>query len=47
MTNMINFINTSSDTDFKAKIGDYIDVYSVINTYLYGLLSEEWDFQNK
>lgn len=47
MANMINFINTSSDTDFKAKIGDYIDVYSVINTYLYGLLSEEWDFQNK
>lgn len=47
MTNMINFINTSGDTDFKAKIGDYIDVYSVINTYLYGLLSEEWDFQNK
>ena len=47
MTNIINFINTSSDTDFKAKIGDYIDVYSVINTYLYGLLSEEWDFQNK
>lgn len=47
MTNMINFINTSSDTDFKAKIGDYIDVYSAINTYLYGLLSEEWDFQNK
>ena len=47
MTNMINFTNTSSDTDFKAKIGDYIDVYSVINTYLYGLLSEEWDFQNK
>ena len=47
MTNMINFTNTSSDTDFKDKIGDYIDVYSVINTYLYGLLSEEWDFQNK
>ena len=47
MTALINFINTASDDDFKAKISNYIDVYSVINTYLYGLLSEEWDFQNK
>ena len=47
MTSLINFINTASDDDFKAKISNYIDVYSVINTYLYGLLSEEWDFQNK
>ena len=47
MSSLINFINTASDDDFKAKISNYIDVYSVINTYLYGLLSEEWDFQNK
>lgn len=42
-----NFINNSADDDFKAKIGNYIDVKSVINIYLYGLLSCEWDFQNK
>ena len=42
-----DFINNSSDEDFKSKIGNYIDVSSVINTYLFGLLSEEWDFQSK
>ena len=47
LTAFINFINNSSDEDFKAQVGNYIDIYSVINTYLFGLMSEEWDFQDK
>ncbi|MGZ7883602.1 CotH kinase family protein [Limosilactobacillus ingluviei] len=43
----LNFINTASDDDFKAQISSYIDVKSVINLYLFGVFSHEWDFTNK
>lgn len=46
-TKFLTFINTANDTDFKAHIGDYIDLYSVINLYLFGIWSYEWDYYNK
>ena len=46
-TKFLTFINTANDTDFKAHIGDYIDLYSVINLYLFGVWSYEWDYYNK
>lgn len=46
-TNFLTFINTSSDTDFKAKLSDYLDVNSIINVLLFGTWSHEWDFYNK
>ena len=45
--NLANFINTSSDEDFKAKIGTYIDIKSVFNCILWGLYSSMWDFPKK
>lgn len=46
-TKFLTFINTSSDTDFKAKLSDYLDVNSIINVLLFGTWSHEWDFYNK
>lgn len=46
-TNFLTFINTSSDTDFKAKLSDYLDINSIINVLLFGTWSHEWDFYNK
>lgn len=46
-TKFLTFINTASDPDFKARIGDYIDLYSVINLYLFGVWSYEWDYYDK
>ena len=46
-TKFLTFINTANDADFKAHIGDYIDLYSVINLYLFGVWSYEWDYYNK
>lgn len=46
-TKFLTFINTSSDTDFKAKLSDYLDVNSIINVLLFGAWSHEWDFYNK
>ena len=46
-TKFLTFINTANDTDFKTHIGDYIDLYSVINLYLFGVWSHEWDYYNK
>ena len=45
--NLANFINTSSDEDFKSKLGTYIDVKSVLNCILWGLYSSMWDFVKK
>lgn len=42
-----DFVTNSSDTDFKAKIHDYIDVTSVMVEILYGWLSHEWDYYSK
>ena len=46
-TKFLQFLNTSTDDDFKAHLGDYIDVKSVINTYLWGFMSQMWDFDAK
>lgn len=43
----LNFINTSTDEEFKASLSNYIDVNSLINLYLFGNWSHEWDFYNK
>ena len=45
--NLVNFINTSTDDDFKAKIGTYIDINSVFNCILWGLYSSMYDFVKK
>ena len=42
-TNAINFVMTSSDTDFKANLSNYFDVNSLIDYYLYGLVSTNLD----
>lgn len=44
---MLTFVKESSDEDFKAKIGNYIDVKSAMNCMLYGTYSHMWDFPNK
>ncbi len=46
-TKFLQFLNTASDDDFKAHLADYIDVKSVINTYLFGVLAQMWDFDAK
>ena len=42
-----NFINQSSDDDFRNHLKDYIDVKSVINCYIWGNLSQMEDWDNK
>lgn len=46
-TKFLTFINTASDDDFKKNINNYIDLYSVINLYLFGVWSYEYDYYNK
>lgn len=41
------FINKSSDTDFRKNINSYVDVTALINCYLFGNLSHMYDFDNK
>lgn len=45
--NFIQFLNTASDDDLKNKLSNYIDVHSVMNTYLWGVLAEVWDTSAK
>ena len=45
--NFLTFISTASDTDFKAKLGNYIDIKSVINAYLWGIFAMMQDYENK
>lgn len=42
-SNAINFVMTSSDTEFKANLGNYFDVNSLIDYYLYSLVSTNLD----
>ncbi len=42
-TNVINFVMTSSDTEFKANLGNYFDVNSLIDYLLYGIVSTGLD----
>lgn len=44
---MLTFIKESSDEDFKAQIGNYIDLKSAMNCMLYGTFSHMWDYPNK
>lgn len=46
-TKFVKFINDSSDDDFKAHLQDYIDVKSVMNQYLFGVMAQEWDYYSK
>lgn len=43
----LDFLNNSSDDDFKANLASYIDVNSAINLYLFGVLSREYDYNSK
>ena len=43
----LNFINTSSDTDFKAQVTNYIDLNAVFNCMLFGILSKMEDSLGK
>lgn len=43
----LTFIKTSSDADFKEHISDYIDLGSVMNSYLYGIFARMQDFDGK
>lgn len=45
--NFIKFLNTASDEDIKTNLKNYIDVHSVMNTYLWGVLAEVWDTSAK
>ncbi|MEK1449027.1 hypothetical protein HC010_07575 [Limosilactobacillus fermentum] len=43
----LDFLNNSSDDDFKANLSSYIDINSAINLYLFGVLSREYDYFTK
>ena len=43
----LDFVNNSSDTDFNAKLSNYIDINSAINLYLFGVMSREYDYESK
>ncbi len=43
----LDFLNNSSDEDFKANLASYIDVKSAINLYLFGVMSREYDYNTK
>lgn len=40
---LVNFINDATDEDFKAHLQDYIDIKSAMNTWLFGIMSQETD----
>nr|DAV43835.1 MAG TPA: CotH kinase protein [Caudoviricetes sp.] len=42
-TNAIKFVMNSSDTEFKANLGNYFDVNSLIDYYIYGLVATNLD----
>ena len=42
-SNAINFVMTSSDTEFTSNLSNYFDVNSLIDYYLYGLVSTNLD----
>lgn len=45
--NFLKFLNESTDDTIKSDLNKYIDVHSVINTYLWGVLAEVWDTSAK
>ena len=42
-TNVVNFVMTSSDDEFKANLSNYFDINSLIDYYLYGLVATNLD----
>lgn len=46
-TKWLQFLNTATDDDFKANLGNYIDIKSAINLYLFGVMSREYDYCSK
>ena len=46
-TKWLQFLNTATDDDFKANLGNYIDIKSAINLYLFGVMSREYDYNTK
>lgn len=43
----LEFLNNSTDEEFKTNLASYIDVKSAINLYLFGVMSREYDFPTK
>ena len=43
----LDFLNNSTDDDFKSNIENYIDVKASINIYLFGVMSREYDYESK
>ena len=43
----LDFLNNSTDEDFKANLASYIDIKSAINLYLFGVMSREYDYNTK
>lgn len=43
----LDFLNNSTDDNFKANLASYIDINSAINLYLFGVLSREYDYFSK
>lgn len=46
-TNFINWLNKVPDADFAKELPGYIDVGSVLNTMLFGIYSNEYDYYCK
>ena len=42
-TNVIKFVMTSSDAEFKTNLSNYFDINSLLDYYLYGLISTNLD----
>lgn len=45
--NFLQFLNTASEQDLRSNLKTYIDVHSVMNTYLWGVLAYVWDTSAK
>lgn len=45
--NFLQFLNTASEQDLRSNLKNYIDVHSVMNTYLWGVLAYVWDTSAK
>ena len=43
----LDFLNNSTDDDFKKNLENYLDVDAAINIYLFGVMSREYDYYSK
>lgn len=44
---LIKFISNSNDSEFASNLANYIDVKSIMNTMLFGMMAHEWDYCTK